>query len=131
MEHGDPMPECEGGLIRAHLIPRQLIARVGGRQLDRRSYVLACGGLSGLSGHHGMFDSSKKLRVAREELPPVLFEFADELGLGWYIERTYALASHQGAPLEAAPPGDISTAAFQGAIAPDIRGVGSPYRKPV
>jgi hypothetical protein len=29
--------------------------------------------------------------IPRKMLPPGLIEFADELGLGWYIERTYPL----------------------------------------
>ncbi len=32
---------------------------------DPRTWIWGCGGLTGLSGHHGMFDCSKALRVPR------------------------------------------------------------------
>jgi hypothetical protein len=113
-------------LIRAHLVPRQLLKRTfpkgvlrddegrwvsvqawmsAGRadasvreartlqQLidDERSWVPCCGGIAGVSGHHGMLDTSRKLRIARAELPPAVEEFAAELGLVWWLDREYGV----------------------------------------
>jgi hypothetical protein len=120
MEHGDPMTPCDGELIRAHLIPKQLLIREGLNPMDPRTFVWACGGPTGLGGHHGMLDQSRKLRVAREALPALLEQFAFEQGLGWYLDRTYLRGA--GKPLEAAPPGAITSDVFQGAIPPDQLG---------
>lgn len=86
---------CHGHLVRAHLIPRQVFRRelpsLRAQEAieDPRSYVMACGGLQGVSGHHGMLDYSRTLRVPREALPPGLEDLAEELGLGWYLDREY------------------------------------------
>lgn len=109
---------CDGALIRAHLIPRQLLRREfphgvlledgawrkATRYEDRyelphrnttdlcndvRSWVPCCGGPQGNAGHHGQLDHSRVLRIARDELPAAVEEFAAELGLTWFIERTY------------------------------------------
>jgi hypothetical protein len=90
---------CEGRLIRAHLIPRQVIRReLGGRKHgygwttiadDPRCWVWACGGALGPSGHHGMLDHSRTLRIPREALPAGIEAFAEEYGLGWWLDRTY------------------------------------------
>jgi hypothetical protein len=117
---------CDGALIRAHLIPRQLLKRefphgvtlcVGGpdRRLgwyryrpgmtwvqlrsleslvdDPRCWVPCCGGPMGLSGHHGMLDQSRTLRIPRERLPQAVEDFAAELNLSWWLEREYGLRS--------------------------------------
>lgn len=109
---------CDGALIRAHLIPQQLLRREfphgvlfdDGRwrkatryedrydlphrtwsalAYDSRSWVACCGGPQGNGGHHGQLDHSKKLRIDREDLPEELEQFAAELGLTWFIQRTY------------------------------------------
>jgi hypothetical protein len=103
---------CDGRLIRAHLIPQQKIKRavrsnhyfaesrkesaMEGEQravrdwlADERGWVPCCGGPMGLSGHHGALDVSRKLRIAWEQLPPGLVEFATELDLLPWLERTY------------------------------------------
>jgi hypothetical protein len=88
---------CDGRLIRAHLIPQQKIKRaVRGDErtlkdwlADERGWVPCCGGPMGLSGHHGALDVSRKLRIAWEQLPPGLVEFATELDLLPWLERTY------------------------------------------
>lgn len=121
---------CDGALIRAHLIPRQLlkrefpygawwdeaaqrwvrptgrVRRVGAvhwagvgadwphrslRSLmdDENTWVPCCGGPMGVSGHHGMLDTSRKLRIPRERLPVKVEAFAEALGLGWYLDREY------------------------------------------
>lgn len=93
MENGDPMPPCDGRLIRAHLIDKQVLKRFAdsGRLIeDQRSFVLACGGPTGCSGHHGHFDYSRRLRVPFSALPKGTIELAAEIGLDWWLERTYA-----------------------------------------
>lgn len=57
-------------------------------QDDPRCWVPCCGGPSGIGGHHGLFDGLK-LRLAREELPPGVEQFASELGLCNYLDRVY------------------------------------------
>lgn len=90
MEHGDEMPPCDGSLVRVHLIPRQLLRREHLPQLDPRTYVYACGGITGgPGGHHALLDSSRRLRVAYDDLPVKVIEFAAENGLEWYLEREY------------------------------------------
>lgn len=86
---------CEGALIRAHLIPRQLLLRELAAEEsaaaieDRRSWVPACGGIMGNAGHHGMLDTARTLRVPRDDLPRGLEELAAEVGLTWWLEREY------------------------------------------
>jgi hypothetical protein len=87
---------CEGRLIRAHLIPKQVIRRelrIGYAWTvvadDPRCWCWACGGALGPSGHHGMLDYSRTLRIPREALPVGLEEFAAEYGLLWWLEREY------------------------------------------
>jgi len=90
MENGDPMPPCDGSLVRVHLIPRQFLRRNHLPQLDPRTYVYACGGMTGgPGGHHGLFDSSRRLRVRFEDLPIKVREFAAEHGIEWWLEREY------------------------------------------
>ena len=113
---------CEGALVKAHLIPKQLMRRTVPKgavridgvwqrpvealfiladeldpprrtlrelQEDSRSWVPACGGLTGISGHHGMLDHSRLLRIPRFEIPEHVEEYARELGLMWWIDREY------------------------------------------
>ena len=56
---------------------------------DPRSWVPACGGLNGSSGHHGAMDVARSLRLPFAALPVGTLELADELGLSWWIERSY------------------------------------------
>lgn len=88
---------CSGRLVRAHLIPRQVLLRElraevsAGAISDRRSWVPACGGPQGDGGHHGMLDrpAVNELRVPRSALPPMLEVFAAEHGLSWFLDRCY------------------------------------------
>lgn len=95
MERGDPMPSCQGQLIKAHLIPRQVLTReMPGDQAqfaieDGVTWRPACGGLMGVSGHHGLFDSSRRLRLPPEAIPSSLIGFAREHGLLWWLIREY------------------------------------------
>jgi len=91
LEHGAPMTPCSGRLIRAHLIPKQLIKREGGDPWDPRSWVPSCGGLSGNGGHHGMLDASRTLKLRRDAIPPQVEELASELGVTWWLDREYGL----------------------------------------
>lgn len=108
-----PDVPCEGRLVRAHLIPRQLLYREVWRQRDRinklleasgrpplprrRSdfiwdpavWVWACGGPVGNGGHHGMLDHSRTLRVPLEDLPARTVQAAARMGLWWWLEREY------------------------------------------
>jgi hypothetical protein len=92
--HGWPEAgPCDGRLIRAHLIRRQVLKRElnAGRRLleDPRLWVWCCGGPTGCSGHHGMLDVARTLRIPRERLPAVFEAACAELGLGWWVEREY------------------------------------------
>jgi len=58
--------------------------------VDPRSYVWACGGAMGNSGHHGAFDSYQ-LVVLRQHIPQETEQYCAELGLGWYLDRRYGL----------------------------------------
>lgn len=86
---------CDGRLVKCHLLPQQLLRRELGPRgwravaSDPRSYVWGCGGATGCSGHHGQLDYSRTLRVPRAMLPVGLLELAEELGLGWYVDREY------------------------------------------
>lgn len=117
---------CDGQLIRGHLIPRQVLRREFphgvvlddgrwrklGRNEDRydllhhsvadliddpRSWVPMCGGPMGNSGHHGMLDTARTLRIKRERLPEGFLLFCDELGLTWFIERIYSTSESEAA----------------------------------
>ena len=85
---------CRGQLVRAHVIGRaQLRARFGrerGDELaqDPATFVLACGGLTGLEGHHGMFDHYQ-LRVPASALPAATVQFAERYQLAAWLERHY------------------------------------------
>ena len=89
MELDDPVPKCDGRLVRCHLIPKPLIQQYGGKVWDRRAWVWGCGGPTGMSGHHGMLDYSRTLRIPRRCLPAGTEQFASELGLLWFLDRTY------------------------------------------
>lgn len=87
--------ECDGRLVRCHLIRRQVIRHeVGGKhELDPRSWVWACGGITGVGGHHGMLDWAgvNRLHIPRDMLPSAVEEFAADLGLSWWLTREYGL----------------------------------------
>lgn len=59
---------------------------------DPRCFVYGCGGPMGNAGHHGKLDWSKTLRVPRHLLPEGLEAFCAELGLSWWLDRTYGEA---------------------------------------
>lgn len=90
---------CDGRLRKAHLIPRRLILRELPAEVsaaavwDPRTWVWACGGISGLAGHHGALDQSRTLRIPRQALPAELEEFAAEHGLTYWLDREYGRAA--------------------------------------
>jgi hypothetical protein len=85
----EPTP-CEGRLVRCHLLPVQLLKRHHVYDPDDdRAWVWGCGGLMGASGHHGMFDYAKTIRIPRSAIPSKTEALAYEVGLIWYLDRTY------------------------------------------
>jgi hypothetical protein len=101
-ENGE-MPSCNGELIKAHLIPQRVLLKELPAELsagliwDERVWVWACGGPTGLGGHHGAFDVSKRLRVPRSEIPPALEKLAKKLKLTWYLDQAYRRRAVPGA----------------------------------
>lgn len=87
--------ECDGKLRKCHLIPAQTIKREVGKAhvWDPRVWVWGCGGPMGCSGHHGMLDYSRTLRVPRAMLPPAVEAFAAEFEIDWWLDREYGLPS--------------------------------------
>ena len=85
--------------MRVHLIPRQRLRKELRPELvewaiaDRATWVWACGGPTGIGGHHGELDYSRKLRIPREALPPLTEGFALAFGLGWWLDREYGCRS--------------------------------------
>lgn len=95
---------CEGRLVRCHLLPRSLFRREfpqlrrAGLTVplyllltDPRAWVLGCGGIMGPGGHHGLYKPDGPRPIPRELIPPDVEEMATELGLGWYLDRTYGV----------------------------------------
>lgn len=84
---------CDGYLVRAHLIKKQTIRREVGPEhvyiWDDRVWVPACGGPTGVGGHHGQLDFSRSLRIPRDAIPVMVEEFAAEHGLLWWLSREY------------------------------------------
>jgi hypothetical protein len=60
-----------------------------GLQDDPRCWVWGCGGPMGPGGHHGQFKPDGPRPIARHRLPPALEEFAEEIGLSWWLDYTY------------------------------------------
>lgn len=62
-------------------------------QQDPRSFVMGCGGATGIGGHHGKFDTaphdSTRIVLPRALIPEGTEEMADELHLEWWMTRTY------------------------------------------
>ena len=101
------MPACQGATpIHAHLIKRQVLLRELPAEVsaaaidDPRTWVLACGGITGCSGHHGHFDKSRRLRVPRSAIPKELEALCREwereglwLGATVWLDREYSRAA--------------------------------------
>ena len=94
--------DCQGRLVRAHLIPKSRMRRHLAYELkmspdeiertiwDERAWIPLCGGPTGIGGHHGRLDS-KQLHLNYSELPTAVKEFAEEYRLEWSLARDYAI----------------------------------------
>jgi len=110
MTHGDcwlaafSEEPCDGRMQKAHLVRQQVIYRElrtkltnggttvnGARETawDNRAWRPAC------YRHHTMLDQSRTLRVPRSAIPEDTEQYAEGLGLGWWLDREYG-------PVEAA-----------------------------
>lgn len=78
---------CEGDVQGHHAITQQALKNRGlhASLWDTRNKVDVC-----THRHEQITTSSKPL--PRRLLPAAVFEFADELGLGWYLDRFYPFA---------------------------------------
>lgn len=79
--------------VEAAFIPESPRERRTLRELqdDPRAWVPGCGGPTGIGGHHGLVDQTaiRPLSIARAQLPPEVEDYAAELGVTWWLERTY------------------------------------------
>lgn len=68
----DPEHECEGVVVRCHLVKEQWLRdRLGltvAERWDPAFWVPGCGGPTGIGGHHGRLDAGL-LRLDRRDLP--------------------------------------------------------------
>jgi hypothetical protein len=93
------MPRCDGELVRCHLIPKsrlrqELRSWVSADTVDKliwddATWVWACGGPQGCTGHHGMFDIERTIRVPRVQIPRSTERFAVAWHLEWLLTRLY------------------------------------------
>lgn len=92
LDNGDPLPSCEGRVVRCHLLKQQELDRRGLDAGDPATYVLGCGGLSGAGGHHALFDKRagiRRLILAFADLPLITVEWAERHGLVHRLEDLY------------------------------------------
>jgi len=75
---------CRGSVQGHHAIGKQTLKRLGLRRLlwDRRNRVPVC-------EHRHEQHTSGYRPIPRELLPASVFEFAEEVGLGWWLDRHY------------------------------------------
>lgn len=75
---------CEGVLQSHHVLTQQALRKRGLEHLrwDVRNGVCVC------EGAHRRHTLALE-RIPYEALPPAALEFADEVGLGWMIDRYY------------------------------------------
>jgi hypothetical protein len=97
MVDGSPVPPCDGGLVKCHLIPRQVLKA---NHLEHHVWngcvwVWGCGGLTGIAGHHGMLDHSRTLKLPRSAIPAATETFACQHHLIWYLDREYGWQTEQ------------------------------------
>lgn len=85
---------CDGRLIKAHLVKRQVLRREFDKPTAKRliasqdSWVWCCGGAVGLGGHHGRFDGHR-LRIPRHCLPVAFVDMMTAVDMDWYVDRYY------------------------------------------
>lgn len=82
-----------------HVIPKRVLRRLGfhDRLLDTRNRLALC-----RRDHERHENRSEP--VTRELLPASVFEFADELRLGWYLDRHYPYGSPEAVTSEDVSP---------------------------
>lgn len=101
---------CDGKLVKCHLVTKQTLRKdvwanrtrealvASGVPLpktrqqlfnDPRAWVYGCGGPIGQGGHHGQYKPDGPRPIARHLLPPEVEEFARELRIVWWLDRTY------------------------------------------
>jgi hypothetical protein len=86
---------CDGRLVHCHLVKRQVLERELGRSDGRVaaqqewSWVWGCGGPMGPGGHHGQFKPDGPKPIPLSLLPVDFTRRMSELGLWWYVERTF------------------------------------------
>lgn len=75
---------CRGPVTGHHIIPKSKLRDLGfaAYLMDLRNRLAVC------EYRHEQHTTAYKL-IPRELLPASVFEFADELGLGWYLDRHY------------------------------------------
>jgi hypothetical protein len=78
---------CRGPVQGHHIISRQTLRRLGFHEhlLDRRNRLAVC-------EHRHEQHTSGFRPIPRRLLPGSVFEFAAELGLGWWLDRYYPFA---------------------------------------
>lgn len=92
---------CDGRLEKAHIIRQQTIRReVWNKRPELRKEL---GGLNGAGlliwderawrpachKHHTELDQARTLRIPRSAIPVETEAFAEQYGLGWWLDRTY------------------------------------------
>jgi hypothetical protein len=77
---------CRGGVQGHHIIAKQTLRRLGLAEfvMDKRNRLPVC------EYRHEQHTTGFK-PIPRALLPASVFEFAAELGLGWYLDRHYPL----------------------------------------
>jgi hypothetical protein len=93
---------CDGRVVKCHLVKQQVLKReLGGRSGDELkrsvdalcreswSWVWGCGGAMGPGGHHGQFKPDGPKPIPLSLLPEDFTRRMAELGLWWYVERTF------------------------------------------
>lgn len=78
---------CDGRIDGHHIIPKRALIRLGFSDylLDKRNRIGVC------RHRHEQHENGYK-PIPRELLPAAVFEFADEISLGWYLDRHYPAA---------------------------------------
>jgi hypothetical protein len=92
-EDWEDVGPCEGRIVKAHLVKRQVLLREGHPEAieDPRSWIPVCGGWGyGNAGHHGQMDHSRTLHLQFSNLPFGFIELMDGIGMSWYVDKHYA-----------------------------------------
>lgn len=87
-----PNHRLPGRIDGHHVIPKSVLIGRGFHEfvMDKRNRLALC--RTHHANHH-----SRSQPIPRSLLPESVFEFADELGLGWYLDRHYPFAKVEAA----------------------------------